>query len=369
VLEKQEKENRRVGGTREALWRRLGKLLERGESGLGKLDDEELEELGRLYRMAATHLALLRGFGSATRTRDRLNDLVVRAHHLLYRQPKKTRRKRPGLAWFLIALPLTVRRTWKFHLLAFVVLMGGALYGFLGCAFDPEWSLEVIMDERTAYASQAELREVLDESFGSGNTENLGGKTAFSAFLWQNNVRVALLAFFSGFLLGLPTLLLLFFNGLSLGAMSYSFHHRELDYEWWAWILPHGITEMLAIILLAGGGLWMGRILLDPGHQTRAQALREARGGIFTLALAAFPMLALAAFLESFLRQSSMGLDMRYTFATASALLWALYLVLAGRNSRMLERMDEGKTLAERAIPLPADEEMMRSLIKGGRRT
>ena len=263
MVEAQDKDHRRVGGTREALWRRLARLLERGESGLGKLSDQELEELGRLYRMAATHLALLRGFGSATRTRDQLNDLIARAHSLLYRQPRKTRRKRPGVAWLWIALPLTVRRTWKFHLLAFLVLMGGAIYGFLGCSFDPEWSLEVIMDERTAYASEAELRAGLDMSFESGNTENLGGKTMFSAFLWQNNVRVALLAFISGFFLGLPTLFLLFFNGLSLGAMTYSFHHRNLDYEWWAWILPHGVTELLAIILLAGGGLWMGRILLD----------------------------------------------------------------------------------------------------------
>jgi len=342
-------------------------LLERGESGLGKLRDDELEELGRLYRMAATHLALLQGFGSATRTRDHLNDLVARAHQLVYRQPRKTRRKGPGLHWFLIAFPLTVRQTWKFHLLAFFVLLGGAIYGYLGCAYDPEWSLEVITDQRTAYASEGELRNMLDASFESGNTENLGGKSAFSAFLWQNNVRVSLLAFFSGFLLGLPTLFLLFFNGLSIGAYSFSFHHRSLDYEWWAWVLPHGVTELLAIILLAGGGLWIGRILLDPGNRTRLQALREARGGVFTLALAAFPMLALAAFFESFLRQSSLSMSTRYWFAGATALFWALYLGLAGRRSHLLERLDEGKTIAERAIPLPADEEMMRRLLKGGR--
>ena len=364
MVEAQDKKNRRVGGTREALWRRLARLLEQGEAGLGQLSDDELEELGRLYRMGATHLSLLRGFGSATRTRDQLNDLIARAHQLLYRQPRKTRRKMPGLSWLWIALPLTVRRTWKFQLLAFLVLMGGALYGFLGCAFDPEWSLEVIVDERTAYASESELRAGLERSFESGNTENLGGKSFFSAFLWQNNVRVALLAFFSGFLLGLPTLFLLFFNGLSLGAMTYSFHHRNLDYEWWAWILPHGITELLAIVLLAGGGLWMGRIVLDPGNLTRSQALREARGGIFALALTAFPMLGLAALLESFVRQSSMSLPLRYWFAAATALFWVLYLGLAGRRSRMIEKLDEGKTLAERSIPLPSDEEMMRSLLR-----
>ena len=113
-----------------------------------------------------------------------------------------------------------------------------------------------------------------------------------------------------------------------------------------------------------GGGLWIGRIILDPGKQTRGQALREARGGIYALALTAFPMLGLAAFLEAFVRQSSMSLPGRYVFAAVSALLWVLYLGLAGRKTRLLDQFDEGKTLAERSIPLPSDEEMMRSLLR-----
>ena len=47
--------------SREDVWRRLETLITRASAGgLTKLSDREVEEIGKLYRAAATHLALVR---------------------------------------------------------------------------------------------------------------------------------------------------------------------------------------------------------------------------------------------------------------------------------------------------------------------
>ena len=65
-------------------------------------------------------------------------------------------------------------------------------------------------------------------------------------------------AFTLGVLGGVPTVFLLITNGAMLGAFSAMHHDVGVYAEWWAWILPHGITEIGAIFLCGGAGLMLG---------------------------------------------------------------------------------------------------------------
>ena len=166
-----------------------------------------MEDLGRLYRASTTHLALLRTFGASARDRESLNRLVSRAHAILYgRSPRGHK-----WAWLatILSIPGSIRQGWPYHLMALSCLLLGVLYGYLGAASNPEWSLELVAsgDERTVYADRQELldslmqgrpRAATDETPGAEMRE--GAKAVFAASLWQHNTRVALLAFFSGFL-------------------------------------------------------------------------------------------------------------------------------------------------------------------------
>ena len=102
---------------------------------------------------------------------------------------------------------------------------------------------------RDPTAATEELRKGL---FDTSDTP-LEGLTAFATFLFSNNSRVGIFAFVLGFLAGLPVFLLLFYNGLVLGAMAALFHSRGLGAAWWSWVLPHGVTELLAIVDGQGG--------------------------------------------------------------------------------------------------------------------
>jgi len=317
--------------------------------------------------------------GAPARELSELNRLATRAHALIYGR-SRSRTERWLWLWSLLAFPDTVRRTIGYHALAFALMGLGGLYGYFGAASHPEWALEMVMpgDERTPYASREELlanlrqgqplaRQALEdetgdeEDTGYKHVSGVGEKSVFAALLWRNNTKVALYSFFSGLLAGVPTALLVAYNGSLLGTYTHVFQAHGLGFEWWAWILPHGVTELLALVLLAGGGLWIGSMVLLPGQVSRLERFRAARGDLFRLALFAFLMLLWAALCESFVRQSGLSDPARYVFSGAMACVWIAYLGFARAPVRMAQRILASRSVAERAVPLP-DESDLRML-------
>src|SRR5690606_38746852 len=107
-------------------------------------------------------------------------------------------------------------------------------------------------------------REYLASTLGPQDS-SLGEGTFFSTFLFTHNTRVAFLCFAWGIVLGLPTLYLLIMNGMMLGAFLALFFSKGLGVEVVAWIGPHGVPEIGAIILCGGAGMAIGHSLLNPG--------------------------------------------------------------------------------------------------------
>jgi uncharacterized membrane protein SpoIIM required for sporulation len=328
--------------------------------GIAALSPDEVGELSRLYRAATTQLAQAKTFGASTRRLDRLNGAVARAHAVVYGRSAR----RGGLRMLLAALlsfPLVVRRTLAFHATAAGLLVAGGLFGYFGSVADPEWALNFVSAEesRHPFAGRKELLDTLLAGRAGHGEMGTGVKATFASFLWAHNTRVALLCFFAGILLGVPTLLLVLYNGVLLGVYTATFHRAGLAYEWWAWILPHGVTELLAVVLAAGGGLLIGHTLTAPGSVSRLQALRRIRPQVLSMILAAFPMLLAAAAIESFLRQSNLGDPARYAFAVASAVAWAAYLLHGRPPAALAAGAEKCQTIAEARVPLPEQEELL----------
>ena len=349
-------------GKRE-VWQRLEVLLDKAAKGrYDKLTDKELAEVARLYRAATTHLAQMRTFGASAGALKRVNSLVLRGHDLIYGRPPRDSFRRV-LAGALLTFPEVVRRTAIYHLLALMLVLTGAFYGYFGVGADPEWALTIMSgDERTPYADRAELRQSL-RAGRDGDKVTAGQQAGFATFLWSHNTRVALLCFFAGFLAGIPTVFLLLLNGLLLGVYTATFHMHGLAYEWWAWILPHGVTEIGAMILLGGGGLYIGRQLAaPPGRMSRADALRSVRGDALHLLLFCFPMLLIAALLESFLRQSPLPDSGRYIVAAGTLVFWTLYLGLTRVPRRLRAQTERDRSETERWLRMPIEDELFAGL-------
>jgi uncharacterized membrane protein SpoIIM required for sporulation len=135
-----------------------------------------------------------------------------------------------------------------------------------------------------------------------------------------------------------PTVYLLLYNGMLLGAFT-ALHHRAGIYtDYWAWILPHGITEISAIVLCGGVGLLLGKSVLSPGELTRTESLRRAGNEAAPVCLGVAGMLVVAAMIESFLRQSQLSTESRLVFAAASAVAWIAYLTNGAIRERAARR-------------------------------
>jgi len=177
-------------------------------------------------------------------------------------------------------------------------------------------------DVRTPGSTPEQLLAVLRSGRDGGGDQ----KFMFASFLFSHNLTVSLLALAAGILAAAPTVVLMVYNGMLLGAFAAIHYRAGIHAEFWAWILPHGVTELFAVVLCGGVGLMLGSAVLAPGWNTRAENLRRAGRQAALTAIGVAAMLVLAAIVESYLRQSHMSIAGRLTFAGASLLFWAAYL-------------------------------------------
>ena len=72
-------------------WDRLAFLLTRSDQhGLSQLSRAELQEMALLYRQVAADLSVLRRDETARTYTDHVNQLLARAHHIIYSRRKTT---------------------------------------------------------------------------------------------------------------------------------------------------------------------------------------------------------------------------------------------------------------------------------------
>jgi uncharacterized membrane protein SpoIIM required for sporulation len=95
----------------------------------------------------------------------------------------------------------------------------------------------------------------------------------FAATVTTNNIQVGILAFASGILLGIPTVIVLVLNGANVGFAWGLFIAAGEQPRFWGLIAPHGLLELTAVFVAGAVGLRLGWTLIDPGDRRRGEAL------------------------------------------------------------------------------------------------
>jgi uncharacterized membrane protein SpoIIM required for sporulation len=312
-------------------WDELATLVARGRKSVRRLSPEDRERLDELYRRTTVHLARV-----STRTRDReliryLNQLAAAAHSLIYLPPRSSIWQ--GAADFVVeGFGRAVIRHWRLHLISAVLVIGGGLIGYFAASADPlvAHALWPAADVRQPGSTPDQLLSVLR----SGRDQEGGEKFLFASFLFQHNFKVGLLALATGVLASVPTVFLMLFNGMLMGVFVAIHAQAGIRSEMWAWILPHGITEIGAIILCGGVGLMLGQAIVRPGTHSRKHQLLAAGREAARVCLGVGGMLVAAAIIESYVRQSHWSTEARLGFAAATALWWAAYFGYAAVRER-----------------------------------
>jgi len=315
---------------RQAGWQALEEILRRAERrGVRALSDEDMMALPGLYRQAVSSLSVARNISLDRNLVDYLESLCTRAYFFVY--GTRTTLNQRLARFFAADWPAAVRSAWRATLLSALCLFGMGLIAFALCMSDMEWFwsfADSIMGDRTPNASTDYLRSTLYTEHATSE-EMLA---AFAGQLFSNNSQVALYAFALGFAFGVPTALLLAYNGAILGAFCALFFDRGRGYEVMGWLLIHGVTELFAIVLAGAAGFVIGGAVAFPGRLSRLQSAKQAGQSAALIAAGCVVMLFLAALLEGFGRQMINSDTVRYTIALGTGAIWLGYFYLPRRG-------------------------------------
>ena len=291
--------------------------IERGRAG--SLSDEDLFELPVLYRAALSSLSVARETSLDADLVAYLEALCARSYFVLYGVQPPLRRR--IAAFFGASWPLALRSLARETLIAVLMMLLGGIAAYCLVASDPSWYHSIVPEGlaggRGPQSSAAELRQGLYD--GGGDDSNMLG--AFATYLFTHNAQIALMCFALGFAFGVPTLLLLVYNGCILGAFLAVFVSKGLGLPLAAWLTIHGTTELFAIAIAGAAGLRVGMALAFPGKLSRTAATaRAGRTAAFAM-IGVVLMLAVAGLLEGVGRQTITSDLIR----GAALLGWLLY--------------------------------------------
>jgi uncharacterized membrane protein SpoIIM required for sporulation len=282
-------------------WARLEVLLDTAEQQ-ARMDAAALQELLSLYRQACSDLNEARSYTANAGLIGRLNDLTGRGYRFVYRGARTLRLGGAVQRFLSFEVPSTFRRQGRFVLAAAAALLLGAAVGLGAVAADRENGRLLIPEE---FFSESPRERVAKIESGEERIDSVDKALTFGASLYTHNIQVSFLAFALGALTFAGGLLLLFYNGVILGAVAGMYFLDGVSTFFLAWVGPHGSLELPAIVFGGAAGLCAGRALLAPGTRTPAAALREAFPAVWRMMLGAALVLVLAGLIEGSFSQFS----------------------------------------------------------------
>src|SRR6266700_5950478 len=201
-------------------WKNLESLLGVLESRPDRrLNPAEAQQLQELYARAAADLNRVTHGAWAPELRQYLERLVARAYAELYYAPPTRSEIWQPRRWLRIfrAFPESFRRQSRYFALAVLVTVLGCTLGGLAVRYDPA-SVDVLLP--ADYLRNPEQRVHEEEQGKNQDLHSTQSEAAFSAQLIRHNIEVAMLAAALGVTFGIGTAILLFENGVLLGAVG-----------------------------------------------------------------------------------------------------------------------------------------------------
>lgn len=309
---------------RSPTWQQLTALLERVKRTPERMTLEEVETLGRLYRMATADLALAQRDFPKQKVTLYLNQLVSRAHSVVYRsEPVGWRQLRH---FVLVEFPQLYRALLPYTSVSFALFLLAALVAFFAVWRDPDVIYLIAGPGIAPLVNEVERGKLWTDIAPAA-------RSAASATILTNNIQVTFSTFAGGITAGLLTAWILLYNGLSIGGIFGLLQYHELSAGLAEFVVAHGFVELSVIFVAGGCGLSMGDALLRPGLQTRAAALIERARASVMIVLGCAPLLVMAGIIEGFISPSGLPWWLKLGVGVATGVALHGYWLLSGREA------------------------------------
>ena len=289
----------------------------------GALPDTEIPQA---YRRVCQHLALARDRQYSPELVDRLNQLALRGHHLLYGA-----RPRRGLArsleFLLAGFPRRVRQEGALVAAAAALFFGPLVALIVTLQWHPDFVYYLLEPE--SLAKFQEMYSPANKRLGMRDADD--NVAMFGFYIW-NNVKIGFQTFATGLAFGLGSIFYLAFNGLYIGAVAGHLTQAGFATPFWSFAAGHSALELVAIAISGAAGLKLGGALIAPGLRSRKSALMAAARPAVQLMYGAAAMFFAAAFVEAF--WSPLTLFPPSTKYAVGGILWAVVLGYLGFGGR-----------------------------------
>ncbi|HLG88289.1 MAG TPA: stage II sporulation protein M [Alphaproteobacteria bacterium] len=319
---------------REASWRDLESLIARAEKkGARSLSAEELQRLPLLYRATLSSLSVARSVALDRNLLLYLENLALRAFLVVY--APHARQLESVVDFLLRGFPAAVRRARWHFLIALLLQIVGGVAGYLLTIADESWFTAIVPASLAGDRGPSSTHDSLYNDEIHAPWPGFAESFALTAnFLFSHNTVVGILIFSLGVAAGAPSVLLLIYQGLIMGAFLALHADRGLLVEILGWLSIHGITEITAITLCGAGGLLIADKILFPGRHSRLDTVAREGRAAAQIAIGAIPLLFVAGILEGGFRQLVQSTAWRFAIGGTSGLLWLAYFMLSGRRAR-----------------------------------
>ena len=291
---------------RRPYWERLARLIAQVDSsGLRGLSRAELEETALLYRQVASDLSTLRRDPSARAYSEHVNQLLARAHHIIY----STRRTSllHLFRYMRDEYPAVFQRNMRYVLFALAVTLAGAALGTVLTLARPQFMRRMLGPQMVATIERHEMwtRSIVAIA------------PAASSGIMTHNLSVCFVSFAGGVVFGLGPLYSMFLNGLLLGVLGVACQQHGMSLDLWSFVAPHGSLELPSIILSGAAGFRLGHGVLFPGFYRWRDSVATA--GVEAARL-------IAGTLEGFFSPSSAPVWLKFTVGGILFTLLLLWL-------------------------------------------
>jgi uncharacterized membrane protein SpoIIM required for sporulation len=259
----------------------------------------ELQRFHLLYERTAADLAKIVTFSAEPETRRYLESLVARGYGEVHEARERQSRFNFS-TWFLHTLPQTFRRHIRAFWMSVAITIVGCAFGGFALALDPG-SKPALMP--FSHLLQDPAKRVAQEESATGD-RLAGRKASFSATLMTHNTQVSIFTFGLGITWGVGTILMLFYNGIMMGAIAVDYVQAGQTRFLLGWLLPHGAVEIPSILIAGQAGFILAMALIGRGQRlTLRRRLRAVSQDLITLIFGVALFLVWAGLVEAFLSQ------------------------------------------------------------------
>ncbi|AHM60628.1 membrane protein [Flammeovirgaceae bacterium 311] len=279
------------------------------------------DELAELFVQLTDDLAFARTHYPESDITRYLNNLAAGVHQRIYRNKKEDLGR--FVSFWTRELPLLFREARRPLLYSFLIFIISVGIGILSSEYDTTYARLILGD---GYVNMTLENIEKGDPMAVYKDEEMLSMFAAIAF---NNLRVALTIFAAGLVLSVGAGLILFYNGVMVGAFQYFFLQKGLFWTSFLTIWVHGTLEMASFIIAGAAGLVVGNSFLFPGTYPRIESFKRGAQKGLKMLIGVLPIIVVAAVLESYItRFTDWHWSIKAVIILTSALFMLYYFVI-----------------------------------------